>query len=275
MWLVNKITRKNTLLCFALLLALLLCGCRTAMIPWRGIQAKDLSQSSVGVIILMPEKKIGFSEHFYRVITNEMRENYYSFEGIWDPAPIVQRVCIKALEGKFHPKPLPLWSALEQAEYNKLVSASEAAYNSARTRTGPDAIRGGSSYGVEFYQASPMKYLDAPPIADVLALKRLDLDYVLEVSIHAFQYTRYVGGYTLPTVLVYARLIRLSDGLVVWADRGVGVPKKFIRGLESFAELEANNLALIKKHFEEVVMSLFGQEGYIRDFYIFEMLPTD
>lgn len=267
-------TWEYTLLCFALLLALLLCGCRYAMIPLREIRAKDLSQSSVGVVILMPEKKIWFSETFYRVITNEIRETYYSFEGIWDPAPIVQRVCIKALEGKFHTKPVPLWVALEPAEYNKLVSASEAAYNSARMRTGPDAIRGGSSYGVEFYQASPMKYLDAPPIAEVLALRRLDIDYVLELSIHAFLYTRIVGN-TAPSVLAYARLIRLSDGLVVWADRGVGVPKKFIRGLESFAELEANNLALIKKHFEEVVMSLFGQEGYIRDFYIFEMLPTD
>lgn len=273
MWLVNRRTRGDTPLCFALLLALLFCGCRAAMIPLREVQAKDLSQSSVGVVILMPEKKIGFSEHLYRVITNEMRENYYSFEGIWGPTPIVQRVCIKALEGKFHPKPLPLWAALEPAEYNKLVSASEAAYNSARTRTGPNAIDGVPSYSVEFSKAPPLKYLDAPPVADVLALKRLDIDYVLELSIHAFQYARY-GGYTQPVVLAYARLIRLSDGLVVWVDKGVGGAKA-MRGLESFAELEANNLALIKKHFEETVMSLFGQEGYPRVLCIFDMLPTD
>jgi hypothetical protein len=242
------------------------------MIRLREVQAKDLSQSSVGVIILIPEKQIGLSEHFYRVITNEMRESYYSIEGIWDPAPIVQRECIKALEGKFHTKPLPLWSALKPAEYNKLVSASEAAYNSARTRTGPNAIDGVTSYSIEFSHASPRKYLDAPPIADVLALKRLDIDYVLELSIHAFQYARYAGN-TVPEVLAYARLIRLSDGLVVWADKGVGGAEG-MRGLESFVELEANNLALIKKNFEDSVKSLFGQEGYPRVLCIFELLPT-
>ena len=48
-----------------------------------------------------------------------------------------------------------------------------------------------------------------------------------------------------------------------------------MQGLESFAELEANNLALIKKNFEDAVMSLFGQEGHDRVLYIFETLPTN
>ena len=74
-------TREYTFLYFALLFVLHLCGCRYAMTPLREIQAEDLSQSSVGVIVLIPEKKIGFSEHLYRVFRNEMQENYYSFEG--------------------------------------------------------------------------------------------------------------------------------------------------------------------------------------------------
>ena len=265
---------RSAPLYIGLLSALLLCGCGSpSLIPLRGVQVKDLSQSSIGVVVLMPEKKIGFCEHQYRALWNETLENYYSFEGIWDPAPIVQRACIHALEGRFRQKALPLWGALEPAAYGKLVSVSEAAYNSARIRTGPDAIHGVASYSIEFSHRPPLKYLDAPPVADMLELRRLGPEYVLEVSIHAFQYSRH-GPYTVPVVLAYARLIRLADGVVVWADNGIGGVKKLLRGLDSFADLEADNLALIKKHFEDAVGSLFGQEGHVPVRCIFDRLPT-
>lgn len=274
MWIVNKTVVEGACSHFIIILLLLLCGCsRSSMIPLQGMEANDVRQSLVGVVILIPEKKIEFSEHLYRALTNEVRENFYSYEGIWDPMPILQKVCMKALEGRFHLKPVPLWVALEQTAYINIVSDSEAAYNAARTRIGPDAINGVSSYAMEWSNAPPRKYLSASPGADMLALQRLGLDLVLEVSIHGIVYNRH-GSFIQAIAMAYARLIRLSDGSVVWADRGVG-GGKIIRGVKSFTELEANDLALIKKHSEEALMSLFGQQGSAEVERIFDRLPTE
>ena len=187
------------------------------------------------------------------MIYNETLENYYDFGGIWDPSIFLAGSFIKTLQEKFNVASFPLWEKLDQETYRKLVAECEAAYNAARETDKADAHFGISSSFNEFINKTPYKYLNASPLESIRLLREvLDTDLIFELSISNILIYRSSGGlYTSLSVFGYGRLIRLSDGAVLWLSKADGGTR--IKSFKDFSELERNNLELLKEYYEEAI----------------------
>jgi len=73
-------------------------------------------------------------------------------------------------------------------------------------------------------------------------------------------------------VYVYGRLIRLSDGAVLWLDKIVGATK--IDNLKDYKELEANNLALLKENYEKAIVNVFDPNRKVQVGMSFSYSPS-
>jgi len=274
----NKMLRSMSLsICLGILaLFLFFSGCATSkpkfIITMNKAYLEQLYQNPPAVIVLVPEKRIEFAEFLFRGLWNETRENYYSFEGIWDPATTLGENFVKTLQENFGLETIPLWEKLESENYQKIVAESEAYFNTIRKESKPnadnDVYMGGSlgpcgepvmfesSYLEEFRLKCPNKYLKGKPLESVLLLKEvLDIDYIFELAISGISVYRHLGKATQLRLYVYGRLIRLSDGAVIWLNKGAGW--SMIGDIKEFSELERNNLELLKTHFEKAVTWLF------------------
>ena len=127
----NKMLRSMSLsICLGILvLFLFFSGCATSkpkfIITMDKAYLEQLYQNPPAVIVLVSEKRIEFAESLFRVLWNETRENYYSFEGIWDPATTLGENFVKTLQENFSLETIPLWEKLESENYQKIVAESE------------------------------------------------------------------------------------------------------------------------------------------------------
>ncbi len=249
-------------ICAGLILALICFGCGAtpkAIIPMDNTHSQQLLQNPPGIIVLVPEKRLEFNERLYRVLWISMRENYYTFDGIWDPSVVLEEEWIKTLQKNFNVQTISLRKKLDPIAYNELLKTCETACNAARKHGTASAQMGWTAYDKEFVQSPPDSYLKAMAPDSLRSLKQvLGSDYVFELSISGVSVYSMIHPNFYLRVFVYGRLIRLSDGAVLWLDKVIGAAK--IENLKDFKELEANNLALLKENYKKAVMNVFAPD---------------
>jgi hypothetical protein len=93
---------------------------------------------------------------------------------------------------------------------------------------------------------------DKLPVNILNKLKELNIDYFLEVylaSLSFYDFAHY--DWIQSGVQTYSRLNRVSDGSIVWLNKSRG--GALLKNLNSLAELENNDMALMKKGYQEAV----------------------
>lgn len=215
---------------------------------------EEFRRSSIGVVLLVPEKRVEFSERLYRVFFISQRANYYTFDGIWDPAPVLGEHAIKLLNSAHAIAAVPLWQRLEPGLYRELTGRLESRFTAARQAGTANAKYGTTAFGDEWNTKPPNAYLQASLPELKQSLQGAGIDQLLELSLGGISINSLGLGVNALLVFTYARLIRLSDGVVIWDAKGVGESR--IANLEKYSQLEANNLALLKHHYEKAVMNL-------------------
>ena len=227
-----------------------------AIITLDNVYSQQLLQNPPGVIVLVPEKRLEFTERFYRVFYASMTENYYTFEGIWDPSVVLEEHWIKTIHQKFNVQSIPLRKKLDPVTYRELLTTCENACNAARKHGKASAALAVTAYDNEFQYSFPDSYLKAVPPDALRSMKQvLGSDYIFELTIGGISVYSWVQGTFFLRVFVYGRLIRLSDGAVLWLDKIIGANK--IDNLKDYKELEANNLALLREHYEKAIVNVF------------------
>lgn len=246
-------------ICAGLILALFSFGCGAtpkAIIPVDKVHSEQLLQNPPAVIVLVPEKRLEFTERLYRVLWISMKENYYTFEGIWDPSIVLEEQWIKTLQQNFNVQTIPLRKKLDPVTYRELLTTCETTCNAARKPGTANAQVGWTAFDKEFAERPPDSYLKAMAPDSLRSLKQvLGSDYIFELIISGISVYSMIHPNFYLRVFVYGRLIRLSDGAVVWLDKVIGAAK--IENLKDFKELEMNNLALLKEHYEKAIMNVF------------------
>lgn len=69
-------------------------------------------------------------------------------------------------------------------------------------------------------------------------------------------------------LFAHARLVRLSDGAIIWLDKGSGTYS--LDDFNNFSELEKNNFKLLDKYYKMAVYDLFNNKDVY--FFIFKEL---
>ncbi|KAF0144752.1 MAG: hypothetical protein FD156_1581 [Nitrospirae bacterium] len=271
--------KNKTIVFFSFKAVLIVClmlfsfGCATskAIIPMDKAYSQQLMQYPIAVIVLVPNKNLFFWEGLYKVFAIQTISNEFTFEGIWDPTPVFKDMSIQMLRTKFNLKAFPLQEKLAPDTYNKLIadlgsSFSEAASESVTTtkrrfgadpqilwiaRTGLGGGRNGASGQemVEYIKTSPLKHIHSQK--ESLTGHAVLEFYITGIGIQGPPYTL--------LLVVYTRLSRPTDGAVIWANMGIGASR--LEDLKGFPELEKNNLALLKEHYEKALVGLLNPEN--------------
>jgi hypothetical protein len=206
----------------------------------KGLEPEDvpsMAEQRPAVVVLVPGRNIRLSESILKVYGFQNQVRHYSINGIWDPAPAMESAMVDVLSARLGCRATPLRASMSPQAFVQLVSRRE---REIYGRTEDDAL--------------------GRPLEGAYSPQELPgLDYLVELTIGKFV----VGGGTLQRntlgVFLCGRLIRLSDGVVLWRDRTiVGVR---IEGMETFADLEKNDLALLKAHFSKLVDEVLGPDS--------------
>lgn len=235
------------------------CGLK-ADIPIEKAQSDALYTAPIAVIVLTPEKRVEFVETLLRPGWAERRASYYTYEGIWDSSVILRTRFVETLRREFQLYILALWEKIDGGTYNRVVEESETLFNAARhpVTVGSFGKDGEilSALAYELDHAPPDEYLRVAPPDSVLSLaKTVGADYILELSFGG------IGLYRVPlfttsfVAMVYCRLVRVSDGAVLWLDTGAGLSDA--GKVKDFADLEQNDLEGLKRHYTKAVDVLF------------------
>ncbi len=248
--------------CLGVILLLCLSGCAPkAIITIDEVGSQQIVQSPPGILVLAPEKRLEFFEScLYRVLWYEGRDNYYAFEGIWEPEMVLRDRLVETLRTDFNLTTVPLWEKLEPDAYGGLVKTCEASLNEAREPANPRAVssqsQGESAFFVEWEQDPPHEYLKAPPPEAISSLKQtLGMEFVLEFSLTGISVVRGCGNSRFE-VHAYGRLVRLSDGAVIWLDKARGLYICLQCEYKEFTDLEQDNMKLMKEYYDRAVSDL-------------------
>jgi hypothetical protein len=209
--------------------AALLAGCSGFRVALPPEEAPRIAQSKPRVVVLIPGRNVQLSEYLLKVYGWKTQVHSYSINGIWDPAPALESPMVEELNARLGCAAQPLRSAIPADAFAQLVARREREVGGKREE---------DVFGSLVEQAyRPGDFPDA--------------DYLCELTVGKF----IVGSGTWQAntlgMTLYGRLIRLSDGAVLWRDKKMAGVR--IQGMESFADLEKNNLALLKSHFEKLV----------------------
>lgn len=257
----EKPTSTSFHLCLGVIIVMGLCGCTPkAIITIDDVSSQQIVKSPIGVLVLVPEKRIEFFEScLYKIFWYEGRDNYYTFEGIWEPGTFLREHLVKTLRTEFNLTTTPLWDNLEPEAYGKLVKTCEDSFNKVRTlanaRPVSNQCQGESAFFVEWSEYAPEEYLKSAAPELISSLRETSgVEFILELSLAGIAVVRSCAGITNMEIFVYGRLIRLSDGAVIWLDKGSGYWRKF--KYKKFADLEQDNMKLLREYYEKSVIDL-------------------
>lgn len=241
-----------------------LAGCTTAdSVVSRPREPVVLTGGKVGLLVLIPEKKVEFFEMIQKsfVLVDEV-DNRYSFDGLWDPKPVLTETLVRALRTDRQLECIPLDTRVDAATLAQLAEEVEAAFNQARCppRDAPQV----AAWVTEFQWSPPLNYFRSPPPARLRQLRdQLGTDLVLEISLAGFVYS--TGNTVLLDtshfcLLAYARLLRLSDGKTL---RFTKAKQDIFPGVivYSFTQVDADNLKLLKANYAQAVEVLMKPDG--------------
>lgn len=220
----------------AIFAALACAGCARPWIALPPDEAPKLAADRPRVVVFVPQKRIFLREHLDKFFWTENREYSYCFDGLWDPAPFLEEQVVESLRSR--------WK-LQAVSVRKDLSPEATAR--LEERTGGAALARGPD---EFPKAR---------VADALReLRREGSEYLFEVYLEDLTVFHSGSGSRL-IATVGARLIRLSDGAVVWFRDGEG--RSSLPGLASFSELERDMLFPLKQHYGQAVLDLVSPDA--------------
>ncbi len=241
---------------------IILCGCTPkAIISIDDVSSQQIATNPIGVLVLVPEKRFEFFEScLFKILWYEGKDSYYTFEGIWDPGTFLGEHLVKTLRTEFNLRTTPLWDNIEQEPYVKLVKTCEDSFNKVRklanARPVSNQSHGESAFFVEWSERTPDDYLKAASPELLSSLRETPgLEFVLELSLVGIAVVRGCGDISNMEIFAYGRLIRLSDGAVIWLDKGSGYCRKC--KYKEFEDLEQDNMKLIREYYEKAVIDLF------------------
>lgn len=229
-------------------LALAGAGCVAGpLMPLSDEERARLEAAPPAVLVTVPWKTVRLQEFLYKVLWNETKLTSYSIDGIWDPAPEFEKTVTENLSSRYGVEAKSLRQTLKEGEGDRLAAARE--------RELKESV-------VEGWAES---YLREPARGEFRALRSRGVEYVLEIGLVEILVWRHAFGIYRFQIRMYGRLTRQSDGAVVWLDHGLcSIP---IEGMNSFAELEKDDLARMKRHFAEAVRGLCDPgHPFLKDF---------
>jgi hypothetical protein len=69
---------------------------------------KAIKNHNVGVAFFIPDKRVVFTEQIYLVIGYSEQQSFHTYEGIWDPIPVLQEKVFNELNSKYQITPINL-----------------------------------------------------------------------------------------------------------------------------------------------------------------------
>ncbi len=258
----KKSVSTSLLVCIFSIHFIFMSGCAPKpIIALDDVSSEQIVKNPVGVLVLVPEKRFEFFEPcLYKILWYEGRDNYYAFEGLWNPGTFLGENLVKVLRTEFNLTTTPLWDNLDQETYSKLVKTCEDSLNKVRKKANARPVsnqsHGESAFFVEWSEHIPEKYLKAPPPEQLSSLSETTgVEFILELSLVGIAVVRGCGNISNMEIFAYGRLIRLSDGAVIWLDKGSGYWRKC--NYKKFEDLEQDNMKLIREYYEKAVIDLF------------------
>ena len=253
----NSMLKKGwiTYSLISVVLASLVGGCVTTTQEPVSQEPVDFGQNPPLVLVITPEKRVEFFEWLFRVLTWSAVDNFYSFQGTWDPATELSERVVTAIRSEYGVKASPLQSVLPSGEYAGIVKACEQSFG--QGRSDPKGGAGLSGFGRRFGAASP--YMASVPPEQLLAIRdQVDTDYLIEVILCGIAVTRASSMQNYVDVFTRGRVIRLSDGKILRTSKAIG--RAPVGKIKSFAELETDNLRPLRALYSDCVSGLLGQK---------------
>ena len=246
---------KKLGLCLTLFVLTIFSGCGiqlTPVISNKTVSLQELACDPLPIVVLVPDKRIGLYEATLLPTGIIENENYYSYEGFWDPAPVLADSFSKSLQENFNLNAVPLYKELEPKKYHQIVKKLEASVPL------PDQFQFGYDYFVSRDKIID-KYMKESLPENIRSLKKvLNSDFVIEVCIDRILVQKACGMGSLEVDII-ARLIRLSDGEVIWLRTGFGESE--LKGIKNFSDLEKNKLELLRKHYELATRHIYPKKA--------------
>ncbi len=261
---------------FALIVLITLCisSCApkiNSVVPLNAVNNDQIRNTTVGISILTPNREIELAESIYKVLAWVLEESFFSFDGMWNPTPMLEQECIKTLKEGFGMKTELLVSKIPSNIYENYLEYSHEMFTENRKRyKGYGFISG---YFNEYTNNNG--YLTTLPDMNMLkAAEGANLDYIMEITLTGVS-IYHQGLYQVSNCIMYAhaRLISVPDGNIVWADKGSGVSK--VKG-----EISPNNPEEFNSYFETPLTNLFNPNEpkgmqIVQNSYIFKQLNND
>ena len=200
---------------------------------------KAIKNHNVGVAFFIPDKRVVFTEQIYLVMGYSDQVSFHAYEGIWDPIPVLQEKVFSELNSKYQITPINLNEFMRPEAFSKINELLE-------EKLIQDFIL------VKKTGQNNVFLRDKLPVNILNKLKELNIDYFLEVylaSLSFYDFAHY--DWIQSGVQTYSRLNRVSDGSIVWLNKSRG--GALLKNLNSLAELENNDMALMKKGYQEAV----------------------
>jgi hypothetical protein len=197
---------------------------------------KALKNGKIGIAFYAPEKRVEFAEQIYLVIGYAMKESYHSYEGIWDPMPILKDKVFSELNIKYFITPISLSEIMTPDQFANMSQTLENNYKQKRMRVSSDGVF--SSWEKEYQIGHHNKFLKEKLPEYILGeLKSLNIDYFLEVYLGSISYKDpTMFDWINCTVVTYSRLNRVSDASIIWLNKSIGAT--ILKNIQSLTELE-------------------------------------
>lgn len=247
---------KKTGLCLTLFVLTIFSGCGFLTAPPisnKTVSLQELACDPLPIVVLVPDKTIGLWEPALLPIGIIENKNYYSYEGFWDPAPVLADSFSKSLQENFNLNAVPLYGELEPKKYHQIVKKLEASVPL------PDQVQFGYDYLVSRGEVID-KYMKESLPENIRSLKQvLNSDFVIEVCVDRISVQKVCGMESALGVDIIARLIRLADGEVIWLRTGAGASR--LKGIKNFSDLEKNKLELLRRHYELATRNIYEKKG--------------
>ncbi len=251
---------------FIIILVAIICQLFSGCATTKGTQFSeivDLKAKPLSIIVLVPEKNIEFCEIMRTgMLKVDIVDNYYTYEGNWDPAPVISQTLSESITSGFNIKTHMLSEQIDSQIYQDFVSRCESAFNAARIKQ--KAAFQGAGLVLEFDNSPPDTYLHQTSlIAHESFQKQVDSELAIEISLGGITYYRSGGTIIDPKAIwvsAYGRIIRMSDGKVMrYAKSKEKI--QLDRELQSFSDLEKENLKPIKQDFDKIIAKLLKSDG--------------
>ena len=221
----------------------------TSVVPFNIEYNEKIYNSSVGVIVLTPNREIEFSDMIYKVLYYEMAESFFSFDGLWDPESILTQKSMQTLQEQFGMKTVSLSSNIDPLVYEKYLEESKKTYKLTRKRY-KSTVSPLSTGFLHEYRNNNTFATSMPNKKLLKAAEELNLENIMEISLTGISiFSVCFNAWTKFYVYAQARLISVSDGKVIWADKGVAYS-----AVEDV--LSPNDLESIKEYYNKTVVKL-------------------